>query len=122
MPLRRLIYRDYRRVSLGRKFAIELTEKFKKGTGRYAPVEDQRPPQTISTLLARCVRMRPLTEHRAQKAFELSDSCHMLEKLRWEMNNLDFRQQHDIAVAIIIHSIAPLPVGCDGMVMGLHLF
>ena len=41
--------------------------------------------------------MRPLTEHRAQKAFELSDSRHMLEKLRWEMNNLDFRQQHDIA-------------------------
>jgi hypothetical protein len=37
------------------------------------------------------------TEQRAQKTFELRDSRHMLEKLRWELNNLDFRQRHDIA-------------------------
>jgi hypothetical protein len=51
MPLRRLIYRDYRRVSLGRKFAIELTEKFKKSNGRYAPIEDQRQPRRFLRFL-----------------------------------------------------------------------
>jgi hypothetical protein len=51
MPLRKLMYREYHRVGLGRKFAIELTEKFKKGTGSYPPVEDQRPPRRFLRFL-----------------------------------------------------------------------
>jgi hypothetical protein len=39
----------------------------------------------------------PPIERRAQKAFMLRDSRDMLEKLRWELNNLDFRQPYDIA-------------------------
>ena len=39
------IYEDYFRSGLGKRFAIELTEKFKKGSGRSAPIEDQRPPR-----------------------------------------------------------------------------
>jgi hypothetical protein len=36
-------------------------------------------------------------EPKAQKAFALRDSRDMLGKLRWELNNLFFRQRHDIA-------------------------
>jgi hypothetical protein len=45
MPLGRLIYRDFLRSGLEKKLATELTEKFKKGSGRFAPIEDQRPPR-----------------------------------------------------------------------------
>jgi hypothetical protein len=51
--VRRLMFKDYLRSGLGKQFATELTEKFKKGSGRYykkgsgrfTPVEDQRPPR-----------------------------------------------------------------------------
>jgi hypothetical protein len=39
------MYSDYRRTGLGKKYAIELTEKFKKGSGAFTPLEDQRPPR-----------------------------------------------------------------------------
>jgi hypothetical protein len=45
MPLGKLMYRDYRRSGLGKKLATERTEKFKNGGGRFAPIEDQRPPR-----------------------------------------------------------------------------
>jgi hypothetical protein len=45
MTLGKFIYKDYLRSGLGKRFAIELTEKFKKGSGRPAPIEDQRPPR-----------------------------------------------------------------------------
>ena len=45
MPVGRLMFRGYLRSGLGKKLATELTEKFKKGSGRFAPVEDQRPPR-----------------------------------------------------------------------------
>jgi hypothetical protein len=45
MPVGRLMFRDYLRSGLGKKLATELTEKFKKGSGRSAPIEDQRPPR-----------------------------------------------------------------------------
>lgn len=38
-----------------------------------------------------------LSEQKAQKSFELHDSRDMLEKLRWELNNLFRRQRIDIA-------------------------
>ncbi len=38
------------------------------------------------------------SERRAQKSFELRDSRDILEKLRWEINNLLCRQRYDIAV------------------------
>jgi len=37
-------------------------------------------------------------EHKAQKVFELSSSRDLLEKLGWELDNLDLRQPYDIAV------------------------
>jgi hypothetical protein len=36
------------------------------------------------------------SEQKAQKSFELRDSRDILEKLHWELNNLFFRQRHDI--------------------------
>ena len=45
MPVGRLMFRGYLLSGLGKKLATELTEKFKKGSGRFAPVEDQRPPR-----------------------------------------------------------------------------
>jgi hypothetical protein len=45
MPLGKLMYRDYLRSGLGKKLAAERTEKFKSGGGRFAPIEDQRPPR-----------------------------------------------------------------------------
>ena len=45
MPVGRLMFRDYLRSGLGKKLATELTEKFKKGSGRFASIEDQRPPR-----------------------------------------------------------------------------
>ena len=43
MTLGKSIYEGYLRSGLGKRSAIELTEKFKKGSGRSAPIEDQRP-------------------------------------------------------------------------------
>jgi N-acetylglutamate synthase-like GNAT family acetyltransferase len=51
MSLRKAVYREYQRSGLGRKFAIELTDKFKKGTGRLPPIEDQRPPRRFLRFL-----------------------------------------------------------------------
>ncbi len=48
MTLRKLMYRDYQRSGL--KFAIELTENFKKGSG-VLPIEDQRPPRRFLRFL-----------------------------------------------------------------------
>jgi hypothetical protein len=42
--------RDYRRSGLGKKFAIELTDEFKRGF-RYAPIKDQRPPRRFLRFL-----------------------------------------------------------------------
>ena len=44
MTLGKSIYEDYFRSGLGKRFAIQLTEQFKKGSGRSTPIEDQRPP------------------------------------------------------------------------------
>ena len=38
------------------------------------------------------------SERNAQKSFELLDSRDIIKKLRWELNNLFFRERHDIAV------------------------
>lgn len=45
LNLGKFVYREYRRTGLNKKYAIELTEKFKKGRFGYAPIEDQRPPR-----------------------------------------------------------------------------
>jgi hypothetical protein len=50
MTLGKLMYRDYQRSGLGKKFAIELTENFKKGSG-VLPIEDQRPPRRFLRFL-----------------------------------------------------------------------
>src|ERR1700730_9142097 len=44
-------------------------------------------------------RSRAMTqsEQKTQKAFELRNARDMLEKLRWELNNLFFRHRNDIA-------------------------
>jgi N-acetylglutamate synthase-like GNAT family acetyltransferase len=48
--LGKLMYRDYQRSGLGKKFAIELTKNFKKGSG-VLPIEDQRPPRRFLRFL-----------------------------------------------------------------------
>ena len=50
MTLGKLMYRDYQRSGLGKKFAIELTENFKKGSG-ILPIKDQRPPRRFLRFL-----------------------------------------------------------------------
>ncbi len=50
MTLGKLMYRDYQRSGLGKKFAIELIENFKKGSG-VLPIEDQRPPRRFLRFL-----------------------------------------------------------------------
>jgi hypothetical protein len=47
----RLIYQKYRQSGLGGKFAIELTEKFKKRAGVLVTLEDQRPPRRFLRFL-----------------------------------------------------------------------
>ena len=46
-----LMYRAYQQSGMGKKLATELTEKFKKGTGRFSPVQDQRPPRRFLRFL-----------------------------------------------------------------------
>ena len=73
MTLGRSIYEDYLRSGLGKRSAIELTEKFKKGTGRSAPFEQQRPPRRF---LRYC---RRLTQR------EVANPIAMLKALAWEV-------------------------------------
>jgi hypothetical protein len=47
--LGRSVYREYRRSGQGKKFAMELTEKFK--TQFRPPIEDQRPPRRFLRFL-----------------------------------------------------------------------
>jgi hypothetical protein len=51
MPLQKLMFSEYLRSGLGKKHAIELTEKFKKGSGAFAALEDQRPPRRFLRFL-----------------------------------------------------------------------
>ena len=46
---RRLTYAEYRRVGLGKTYAIRLTEKFKANS--YPPLTDQRPPRRFLRFL-----------------------------------------------------------------------
>ncbi len=43
--LGKVMLKTYQRSGQRKKFAIELTEQFKTGTGVYPRVEDQRPPR-----------------------------------------------------------------------------
>jgi hypothetical protein len=45
----RLTYAEYRRVGLGKTYAIRLTEKFKANS--YPPLTDQRPPRRFLRFL-----------------------------------------------------------------------
>lgn len=51
MSLQKFMYREYQQSGLRKTFAIELTEEFKKGSGRLPPIEDQRPPRRFLRFL-----------------------------------------------------------------------
>jgi len=46
------------------------------------------------------------SERKAQKSFELRDSRDILEKLRWELDNLFYRERHDRGSGGFKHRIA----------------
>jgi hypothetical protein len=50
--LGKLTYREYRRAGLGRKYAIELTDRFKAQIGGpFGPLKDQRSPRKFLRFL-----------------------------------------------------------------------
>jgi hypothetical protein len=52
MGLGKLIYREYRRTGLGRRYAIELTDRFKAQVGGpFRPLKDQRTPRRFLRFL-----------------------------------------------------------------------
>jgi hypothetical protein len=52
MGLGKLIYREHRQAGLGRRYAIELTDRFKAQVGgTFEPLKDQRPPRRFIRFL-----------------------------------------------------------------------